>query len=393
MKIDYSVNRNWKYAGHLHTPFVFGVRHFITAFHPGFGHGRAERWKHIAVGAGSFLPLINYLVAGIDYAVNAKPKIIHLDDNDPYMRGLAFGTQLRKETQAMYKSISKIMVKDAEFKKWRKIFEDNIPEHVRQEMEGLAAGANVSYKEVLNIHTFVDIKAGKFGCSLLAVDQNNSKITMANHSSLDFVPSKESVARQKALSKAKTTSLKGYKKGLHAARQNVTVQSIIFDPQNGSVHLATGWKSATKNNWRSFKNIIPPSKTSGVKLARNLDWPWAICGSETVIVCMNPADGKHRFVSVTWPGYLGVLSGMNEKGVALAAAQSGDTRNVGTPNPILYRTILEENSSIAEVEEFLEDKAIASSMNLAVVANDGVIGFEFDPAKQETGPNMTIKAS
>jgi len=31
----------------------------------------------------------------------------------------------------------------------------------------------------------------------------------------------------------------------------------------------------------------------------------------------------HRFVSVTWPGLVGVLSGMNEKGLAIANLPPG----------------------------------------------------------------------
>lgn len=397
MKINYSVNNKWKYFGHIHTPYVFGARHLIVAFHPGFGHGCAARWKHIAVGIASFIPLINYGISGIDYALNAKPKMIRLDEKDPYKRGKAFGTQLRKETQEMYRSISKIMTKDSEFLDWREMFEGNIPDHIREEMRGLAKGAKVSYDDVLDIHTFVDINAGKFGCSIVATDSNagaQTRVAVANHSIDDRHPTSNSKKRQQALQGAKLTpSVKSYKRALHAAQQKTTIQSIIFDPQDSSIHLATDWKNSTKRNWRKIKGAIPKQQASSVKLARNLDWPWPICGSETVIVSMNPGDNKHKFVSVTWPGYLGVLSGMNEKGMALASAQSGDSRNVGTPNPILFRTILEETSSIKKVKTFLKDKAVASSMNLVVAAKDGVIGFEFDPDREEVGPAKKIKPS
>src|SRR5690349_20076997 len=157
MKINYSVNSKWKYFGHLHTPYVFAFRHFIVAFHPGFAHGKKARWVHAALGISNLIPIMNYAVSGIDFALKAKPKVVKLDEKDAYKRGKLFGTKLRKETQEMYRSVQKIMTKDREFYQWREIFEDNIPEHIKEDMEGLAKGAKVSYDDVLDIHTFVDI--------------------------------------------------------------------------------------------------------------------------------------------------------------------------------------------------------------------------------------------
>jgi hypothetical protein len=58
--------------------------------------------------------------------------------------------------------------------------------------------------------------------------------------------------------------------------------------------------------------------TGEIMLGRNLDFPsLAIAHAASMVICYEPEGGR-RFSGVTWPGFLGILSGMNENGLALA---------------------------------------------------------------------------
>src|SRR5262245_47749933 len=55
------------------------------------------------------------------------------------------------------------------------------------------------------------------------------------------------------------------------------------------------------------------------RFARNLDFPSLnIADKSSVVLVFHPKD-RNAFVAVTWPGLIGVLSGMNEHGLTLAS--------------------------------------------------------------------------
>lgn len=56
-----------------------------------------------------------------------------------------------------------------------------------------------------------------------------------------------------------------------------------------------------------------------------------------------------NFVSVSWPGYIGVIRGMNDQGTVLIslASYSKDQRLRGTPTSLLYREIIEKFDIVA----------------------------------------------
>lgn len=83
-------------------------------------------------------------------------------------------------------------------------------------------------------------------------------------------------------------------------------------------------------------------------------------------------DGKYPFVSVGWPGLLGVVTGINARGlfVALNAARTDDPLEDGSPLPMVLRRVLEEADTLEHAVEMIRGADIRSSG--IVLIGDGV---------------------
>lgn len=92
------------------------------------------------------------------------------------------------------------------------------------------------------------------------------------------------------------------------------------------------------------------SESGDLIVGRNFDFYVGDDFAENKMVCFfEPSDG-HRFVSVSWPGMMGVLSGMNEKGltVTINAAKGAVPTSSAMPISLLVRHILQYASNIDE---------------------------------------------
>ena len=94
----------------------------------------------------------------------------------------------------------------------------------------------------------------------------------------------------------------------------VTVSNTFFD---------------LKNTFECSALMVDPSRsaTGGVLFGRNLDYPSMGYIHEHTLVTVYRPTGKHAFVSVGFPGLVGVLSGMNDAG--LCSGRAGGLRREG----------------------------------------------------------------
>jgi isopenicillin-N N-acyltransferase like protein len=104
---------------------------------------------------------------------------------------------------------------------------------------------------------------------------------------------------------------------------------------------------------------LPASaSTDGVaRFGRNMDYlSLGVLDRHSVLLVIHPKD-RYAFASVTWPGLVGVTSGMNEHGLCLACMSAngqGNRKPKAMPNMLLYRCVLEQCKTVDEAIAFLE---------------------------------------
>ena len=92
------------------------------------------------------------------------------------------------------------------------------------------------------------------------------------------------------------------------------------------------------------------TQDSSMLIGRNLDFSLGDKFAEDKIVYFCKPDAGHRFAIVTWGGFMGCVSGMNEKGltVTINAAKSDVPTKATTPIAIIARQILQYAGNIDE---------------------------------------------
>ena len=114
-----------------------------------------------------------------------------------------------------------------------------------------------------------------------------------------------------------------------------------------------------------FAAARPESADGHVYLARNFDFEaGARFDREKIVAATVPDEGGFRYLSVTFGGMTGVVSGFNEKGlgVSLQSLSGGPTGNVGIPSSLLVADVLQRDATV--------DQAIARIVAANVFVSD-----------------------
>lgn len=126
--------------------------------------------------------------------------------------------------------------------------------------------------------------------------------------------------------------------------------------------------------------IVPAaqSSTGGPLMGRNFDYASLGLLHENDLVKIVRPERKFAFASVSFPGCFGVISGMNEHGLAIALhevrrAADGSTRfnAEGVPTLLALRQVLEECRTIDEAKALLTKLPRTTMYNLAVCDPSG----------------------
>ena len=116
------------------------------------------------------------------------------------------------------------------------------------------------------------------------------------------------------------------------------------------------------------------SADSSLLMARNFDFYMGEEFAKNKLVLFEKPDSGYAYVSVTWPGMLGVVSGMNTEGLAVTinASKLEVPSSSATPISILVKSILQYASNIEEAETIAASfKTFVCESILVGSANDG----------------------
>lgn len=118
----------------------------------------------------------------------------------------------------------------------------------------------------------------------------------------------------------------------------------------------------------SFAAWGDKTEDGSLLIGRNLDF---YAGDEfaknKIIAFIKPTNG-YKFMSVTWPGMIGVVSGINEKGltVTINAGKSDVPLSAKTPISILTREILQYAATIDEAIEIAKRRQVFVSESILI---------------------------
>ncbi len=111
--------------------------------------------------------------------------------------------------------------------------------------------------------------------------------------------------------------------------------------------------SATCSSFAVFGRATPDGRLIH---GRNLEWNIRAGAQRYIRLFVYRPEGRHVFVSVGFTGFIGTLSGINERGVSIGqiGALSADQSFRGTPMPMLLRRVLEESGTLEDAVGIME---------------------------------------
>lgn len=204
-----------------------------------------------------------------------------------------------------------------------------VPLEYREEMRGLADGANIAYLDILVLNSHRDfvtqLKSGlRLGGLLLRLDP-------------PFIPP---WGPSGALS-SRTATSEGASRGTGGA-------------------YPRGWTLAAFG-----------SATRDGGLLQSLDLSSALLSPEELLLIVYEPKGGNSLAAVTWPGAVGVTIGLNEEKISVTALPvlSQDASLDGIPLPILLRDVLQYAGDIPTAERLLASATRTTGHN--VIVGDG----------------------
>lgn len=215
----------------------------------------------------------------------------------------------------------------------------NIPRELRDEMRGVADAARVPYRDILLINCFDDV--------LHSLMQLNPVIAPLLHHRF--------VKPVLGLLGAPPAPVPGF-----------ACSSFVLTGDRS----ATGGPVHGRNlDYLICDGFIDPDGVIPRELRQNV-----------VVLVVRPTRGR-AFASVAWPGFVGVVTALNQDGLSLACLTSTVSRETanGTPLLLLYRMLAQYAGTLDEAEWLLRGTRRTIGNNLTVAsgpANDAR-RFEF----------------
>lgn len=135
--------------------------------------------------------------------------------------------------------------------------------------------------------------------------------------------------------------------------------------------------------------IIKGKKTADgdMLLGRNFDFFAGDSFAKNKIICFVKPDKGYKYAFVTWAGFTGVVSGMNEKGLAITinASKSSIPSASATPISILIKEILQYASNINEAKAIAKKRQTFVSESILIASATDKTGIIIEKSPDKTG--------
>jgi hypothetical protein len=130
-------------------------------------------------------------------------------------------------------------------------------------------------------------------------------------------------------------------------------------------------------------SCLAVSGEGSVLFARNLDWHGGDALAELGLVVVESGAGL-RFASVTWPGLVGVATGINEKGLAAAdLVVLGRSAKIQPGVPVFFalRSLLQTCATVEEAAEHLKKTRRTVLQNYMLADSKTAVALETGPQR------------
>lgn len=162
-----------------------------------------------------------------------------------------------------------------------------------------------------------------------------------------------------------------------------TYQRLIY--LNSLYDIALGFEHSPMMGCTSFAATGASTVDGHTILARNFDFEAGDVFDLGKVVYLVREEGKIPFASVAWPGLIGVLSGMNAKGLSVVVhgGRARETRAEGEPVVHTTRAILSEAATVDEAIDLLEQREpMVSHILLLADATGATAAIERAPGEK-----------
>ncbi len=118
---------------------------------------------------------------------------------------------------------------------------------------------------------------------------------------------------------------------------------------------------------------------------RNMDYPTrGVLHEHTIVTVFHRGEGK-SFLTIGFPGMMGAVSGMNDRGLSIAVMNvfSPDMTPDGMPYLLMFRSVLETCATVDEAAELIKKTPRTTPNNLMACDAEGAAVIEFSPKAVE----------
>lgn len=133
--------------------------------------------------------------------------------------------------------------------------------------------------------------------------------------------------------------------------------------------------------------IVDRDPQNGFVFARNMDWPsFGLAGAYSLVINRKHTNGLRSTVEVGVPGFVGTLTGMNDRGLSVAMnVCSGNTHEIrGMPASLYNRACLERCTTAQKVEAFTRNQSPLGAYHLTIADRTQAQSIHFYQGKGDS---------